>query len=94
MLVIGSFRHKGLAELFATGRTAKVRHDLKRRILRRLDALDAAATLAELDQPGFDCHRLRGFDPPRYTVHVNGPWCITFEWDEHGPERVDLEQYH
>jgi proteic killer suppression protein len=83
-----------LAELFATGRTAKVRNDLKRRILRRLDALDAAATLAELDQPGFDFHRLRGFDPPRFTVHVNGPWCITFEWDEDGPERVDLEQYH
>jgi hypothetical protein len=28
--------------------------------------------------PGFDFHALRGFYPIRYTVHVNGPWCITF----------------
>jgi proteic killer suppression protein len=92
--VIKSFRHKGLAELFAAGKSAKVAPDLRRRILVRLDALDAAAAPVELDQPGFDFHRLRGFDPPRYTIHVNGPWCITFGWEDDGPARVDLEQYH
>ncbi|TVR62303.1 MAG: plasmid maintenance system killer protein, partial [Candidatus Competibacteraceae bacterium] len=25
---------------------------------------------------------------------VNGPWCITFEWEEPDALRVDLEQYH
>jgi len=30
---------------------------------------------------GFDFHALGGFVPTRYTVHVNGPWCITFEFE-------------
>ena len=29
--------------------------------------------------PGFDFHKLRGA-PVRYSVHVNGPWCLTFGW--------------
>jgi hypothetical protein len=24
----------------------------------------------------------------------NGPWCITFEWENGRALRVDLEQYH
>jgi len=30
----------------------------------------------------------------RYTVHVNGPWCITFEFDGDDAGRVDFERYH
>ena len=63
------------------------------RILRRLDRLDAAATAKEMDVPGFDFHSLHG-KPQRYSVHVNGPWCITFEFNGGDALRVDLEQYH
>ena len=44
--------------------------------------------------PGFDFHPLRGFRPIRYTIHVNGPWCLTFEFDGKDAAHVDLEQYH
>jgi proteic killer suppression protein len=91
--VIQSFRHKGLKELFETGSSRKVRVDLQARALRRLDALDQAGDLLELNIPGFDFHPLRG-KPQRYSVHVNGPWCITFEWEQGDALRVDLEQYH
>jgi len=64
-----------------------------RRALIRLAAIDATATLEALQQPGFDFHALRG-RPRRYSIHVNGPWCITFEWREGRALRVDLEQYH
>jgi plasmid maintenance system killer protein len=60
----------------------------------RLAAIDSAATLEALNQPGFDFHALRGRRPRRYSIHVNGPWCITFEWREGRALRVDLEQYH
>jgi proteic killer suppression protein len=46
-----------------------------------------------MNAPGFNFHRLRG-KPTRDTVHVNGPWCLTFEWDGEDALRVDLEQYH
>ena len=47
-----------------------------------------------MNLPGFDFHALRGFRPARYSVHVNGPWCITFEFEEGEAFRVDFEQYH
>jgi proteic killer suppression protein len=92
--MIRSFRHKGLADLFRTGKSGKVKPDLQARALRRLDALHAARELADLNLPGFDFHPLHGFKPTRYSLHVNGPWCITFEWAEGDALRVDLEQYH
>lgn len=92
--VIRDFRHKGLAELFRTGRSAKVNASLHARALRRLDALNAADDLSALRVPGFDFHALRGFKPKRYSLHVNGPWCITFEGDDGDAVHVDLVQYH
>lgn len=92
--MIESFWHRGLRELFETGRSGRVGVDLHRRALVRLAAIDSAATLEALNQPGFDFHALRGRRPRRYSIHVNGPWCITFEWREGRALRVDLEQYH
>jgi len=46
-----------------------------------------------LNVPGFYFHALRG-KPKRYSVHVNGPYCITFEWGGEDALRVNLENYH
>ena len=43
--------------------------------------------------PGWGVHRLRG-KPARFAISVNGPWRITFEWEDGDAFRVDLEQYH
>jgi len=91
--MIKSFKHKGLAELFERGQSRRVQPDLQARCLRRLEVLDQAESLNELNVPGFDFHGLRG-NPKRYSIHVNGPWCITFEWEGEEAFRVDLEQYH
>ena len=92
--MIKSFRSKGLSELWAKRRTKAIDAKLHKRILRRLDRLDAATGPHELNLPGFDLHALKGFRPTRYTVHVNGPWCITFAFEEGNAVQVDLEQYH
>ena len=91
--MIKIFLHKGLEDLFLRGTSAKVGQDLHARGLRRLSALDRAMELEDLDIPSFNFHRLHG-SPTRYTIHVNGPWCITFEWIEGHAWRVDLVQYH
>ena len=93
LVVIKSFRNKGLRDLFLKGKSSKIRADLRARSLVRLDVVDRAEQLVELDVPGFDFHRLRG-KPKRFSIHVNGPWCITFEWIDGDAWRVDLEQYH
>ena len=91
--MIESFKHKGLQELFDKGYIAKVQKVLSERALRRLDAIDTAKTPEALNLPGFDFHGLQG-KPKRYSVHVNGPWCITFEWHGENAVKVDLENYH
>ena len=92
--VIRSFRSKALAEFWSFGRSAKVSPALQKRLRTRLDRLNVATAVTELNVPGFDFHALKGFDPTRYTIHVNGPWCITFEFLGGDAYRVDLEQYH
>lgn len=79
---------------FPDGKTGKIDKKLHARILRRLDVLHHAKDIAELRIPGFDFHALKGYVPTRYTIHVNGPWCITFEFDDGHASPVDLEQYH
>ncbi|MGP2490701.1 type II toxin-antitoxin system RelE/ParE family toxin [Mesorhizobium sp. PUT5] len=92
--MIKSFKNKALADLFATGKSAKIDAKIHKRILVRLDRLEAAERPEDMNLPGFDFHALSGFNPTRYTVHVNGPWCTTFEFDGTDAARVDFEQYH
>ncbi len=92
--MIKSFRSRGLAELWERGRTGKIDAKMHGRIVRRLDRLDVVARPNEMNIPGFDFHPSRGFQPIRYSVHVNGPWCITFEFADGDACRVDFEQYH
>jgi proteic killer suppression protein len=91
--VIRSFVHNGLHELWSRKTSAKIDKKMHDRILRRLDVLDAAANPSEMGIPGFNFHPLKG-KPLRYSVRVNGPWCITFEFEGGDALRVDFEQYH
>ena len=91
--MIRSFRHKHLEDLWRTG-ASRVDARLHKRLLRRLDRLDVSSTAEDMNLPGFDFHALKGFVPTRYTVHVNGPWCVTFEFEAGDALAVDLEQYH
>jgi proteic killer suppression protein len=92
--LIKSFRNKALASLWEEGTSRRIDARLHGRIMRRLDALDRAAEPDDMNVPGFNFHALRGHRPTRYTVHVNGPWCITFEFEDGDAYRVDFEQYH
>jgi toxin HigB-1 len=92
--MIKSFKSKALAELWSTSKTTKIDGRLHARILRSLDALNDAVSPDNLNIPGFNFHPLKGFDPTRFTVHINGPWCITFAFHDGDAFDVDLEQYH
>jgi proteic killer suppression protein len=84
-MMIRSFRSKPLAQLWATGTTAGIDKKKHKRTLLRLE---------DMNVQGYDFHSLRGQDPIRYSVHVNGAWCVTFEFEGADAYRVDFEQYH
>jgi len=91
--VIKTFKSRELSTLFAGGKS-KIDARMHKRIFLRLNRMNAAERVEEMNLPGFDFHALRGFKPTRYSVHVNGPWCITFEFLDGHIYQVDLEQYH
>jgi proteic killer suppression protein len=91
--MIRTFRNKELAALWE-GKRTRIDIKLHKRILVRLDRLDVAAIAEEMNLPGFNFHMLQGPRPVRYTVHVNGPWCLTFSFENGDAFAVDLEQYH
>lgn len=92
--VIRTFKSKGLAELWGTGKTARIDVRMHRRIMLRLERLELATTPDQLNTPGFNFHPLQGFKPRRYSMLVNGPWCITFEFENGEAHAIDFEQYH
>ncbi len=90
--MIKTFRDKQLAQLWA-GTRSKIDPRFHKRIEERLDALDAATRPEDMNIPGYKFHGLQGA-PKRYSIHVNGPWCLTFEFVDGAAINVDFEQYY
>ncbi|WP_448218263.1 type II toxin-antitoxin system RelE/ParE family toxin [Endozoicomonas sp. 2B-B] len=93
-MAIQTFLHKGLEDYFYDGTTKGITPKHKNRIARLLDILDQAKKPHDMRIPGFNFHKLEPKTAGRYSVHVNGPWCITFEFEGQDAIRVDYEQYH
>lgn len=91
--MIKSFKHKGLKQLFETGKSAKVNQQQKAKCMRLMDALDEALQPEDMNIPGFGFHGLEG-KPKRYGVSVTGNWRITFGWKGEDAIHVNLEDYH
>lgn len=91
--MIKTFADKQLKALWETGKS-RIDSKLHDRILWGLEILDSASSLDMLNIQGFRFHALRGYTPKRYTIHVNGPRCITFEFHDGDAYALKLEQYH
>jgi toxin HigB-1 len=94
MLVASRIRCKKLRRLFKNGDESGIRPEWRPKVRRILNALDVATHPLELDTPGNYLHELRGNRKGTFSVLVSGNWRITFLWDEDGPYRVNLEDYH
>ena len=58
-----------------------------------VDLPEQIKTIDDLRLPGWRLHALHT-KPRRHAIDVNGPWRITFEWEDGDVVRIDLEQYH
>jgi proteic killer suppression protein len=95
-VVIRNIRHKGLRKFWQSGDTAGIDARLEKRLQVRLDVMDAATQLSQLDRAGWNLHELKGSRTGTWSLCVNGPWRLTFQWDDATEEcsDIDLEQYH
>ena len=91
--MIGSFRHKGLEELYRIGATRRIRADQLRKCTHILQLLEVAERPEDMNIAGFHFHGLQG-EPKRWSVRVNRNYRITFGWYEKSATGVDYEDYH
>ena len=92
--MIKSFRHKGLKQLFETGKSRSVSTDLTRRLIRQLDFLNRATSATDMNLPGYRLHELKGARKGTWSVTVSGNWRLTFMFEGKDARDVDLEDYH
>ena len=91
--VVASFRNKGLAELYLTGKTRRIGSEYLRKYIRILQSLEVATLPEDMNVTGYRFHSLKG-TPQRWSVRVTGNYRITFGWLGNNAVDVDLEDYH
>ena len=94
VFMISSIRHKGLKRFFEAGTTKGIQASHERRLQLMLTALDTAATIDDMDIPGYRLHPLKGKMKGRWSVSVSGQWRLTFEFNSGNVELLDYEDYH
>jgi toxin HigB-1 len=91
--MIGGFQHKGLEEIYLTGRTRRIGSDCGGKSVRILQLLEVSEKPEDMNIAGFRFHALQG-RPKRWSVRVTGNYGITFGWSGESAMVIDLEDYH
>jgi len=93
--VIRSFADKRTQELCATGKAKRLQPDLVRRARRRLEHLDLASRLEDLQQPPINrLHGLRGDRKGRHSISINDQWRICCVFEDGDTYDVEICDYH
>lgn len=81
---------------FAAGLRVRGFSGFARQAEKKLDALDAATSLADLIRPGNHFEALKGDRKGQYSIRINDQWRICFRWPaaSPGPADVEIIDYH
>jgi toxin HigB-1 len=93
--MIVSFRDKRTRD-FAAGKFVKAFAGFERQAEMKLDQLDSATSLLDLDLPGNRLEALKGDRKGQSSIRINDQWRICFEWPKGtpGPVKVEIIDYH
>jgi len=92
--MIKTFKHRGLRRYFETGGSKTIPSVMKKRMQIRLNALDRAKELRDLDLPGFDFHSLKGDRKGEFAIKASGNYRLTFRFENGDVLDLNLEDYH
>jgi proteic killer suppression protein len=94
--MILSYRDKRTSA-FADGRFVREFHGFAQQAYRRLEVLEAAASLDELRALRSNrLESLKGDRAGTFSIRINDQWRICFEWPRgaRGPSNVEIVDYH
>ena len=88
--MIVSFRDKR-TRAFGEGHRVRAFAGFTRQAELRLDQLDAATALRDVDLPGNRLEALKLDRKGQYSIRINDQWRICFEWPKGTPGPVNVE---
>ena len=92
--MIRSFTCKDTEKIFL-GRPCRRWRDIRPVVERKLQLLDAAASLDALrSPPGNRLEALAGDRAGQHSIRVNKQWRVCFVWSESGVFDVEVTDYH
>ena len=97
--MIQSFKTAGTEDIFYGRNTRAARgtcpQTLWRIAARKLDQLDSAVALPELQlPPGNRLEALKADRQGQHSIRINDQYRICFSWTDTGPSEVDIVDYH
>ncbi len=92
--MIESFKHKGLALFYKTGKTSGIQVKHQFRLRMQLSALDTANVISDMDIPGYRLHALKGNRKNTWAITVSGNWRLTFMFEHGEATIINYEDYH
>ncbi|MDX8389232.1 MAG: type II toxin-antitoxin system RelE/ParE family toxin [Mariprofundaceae bacterium] len=93
--MIKNFRCGESEKIFQGKRSRKFPATIIRRIRMRLDRIDAAVILSDLQIP--PSHHLEALHRDRigqHSIRVNDQWRVCFIWSDNGVYHVEVVDYH
>jgi proteic killer suppression protein len=92
--MIRSTRDKRIAAVLAGKAPKGFPVDLVRSTQRKLQMLESAAALEDLNSPpGNQLEALKGARKGQHSIRINDQWRLVFRWDD-GAEDVEIVDYH
>ena len=96
--MIRSFGSKATEDLYHGRRTAQSRRiasSIRPNALRKLDILNAAASIEDLrSPPGNRLEKLTGDLEGFHSIRINQQWRLVFKWFDGGADSVEIIDYH
>lgn len=93
--MIKSFGDRDTERLFARDPVRRYAAQLRRVMLRKLVAIDAAEALDDLRvPPGNRLEKLRGDRAGQHSIRVNDQWRVCFVWRDGDAYDVTIVDYH
>ncbi len=93
--MIKTFTDKRTQQLFVTGKAARFPADVARRAARKLEYVDLATRLDDLQvPPGNRLHALKGDRKGQHAIAVNDQWRVCFRFVDGDAYDVEICDYH
>jgi toxin HigB-1 len=92
--MIQTFKNKALEKLFKEGNAKGIPKELEKKTRVRLEVIDTATMIDEINIPGYRLHELKGDRQGTWSIKVSGNWRITFTFNDNNAYDIDFEDYH